>query len=277
MHKPVIGVAGCGAMGLPMAKRLLRTGFTVWGYDIRPHGEFLDFSEYMLDSAQQLSARCDVVISVVRDQVQTEQLLFADDGLIQPGSTMKTLVLSSTLDPNYARKLASQLGEGCCLLDAPMSGAPIAAERGTLSFMLSGDSEHLDRLNPAFMAMGQHLHRLGDNVGAGHTAKVLNNFSAAMSVAVTRQLLELAPSLGLPQEQLFKVMNSSSGQNWFSSGFDEISWSRQGYDRENTIGILEKDVGCFAQAVDGLAAEPLVELKNALLGNLRELRSRELD
>lgn len=272
-----VGVAGCGAMGLPMARQLQRVGYTVWGYDIRPRAEFEEFAERMLDSAAELSGRCDVVISVVRDQQQTDQLLFAEQGLIHDESQMKALVLSSTLDPNYVRGLQAHLPRSVCLLDAPMSGAPIGAERGNLSFMLSGDNDTLDNLMPMFTAMGEHMHRLGDSVGAGHTAKVLNNFSAAMSVAVTRQLMEMGEALGLPQEQLFSVMNSSSGQNWFSAGFGDINWAKQGYSQDNTIGILEKDVGCFAQAVEGLASEQLMDLKRALLANLRELQSLESD
>ena len=277
MKVQTIGVAGCGAMGLPMARQLQSAGYAVWGYDIRPRAEFEEFAGCMLDSAAELSRRCAVVISVVRDQQQTDQLLFAEQGLIHIESQMKALVLSSTLDPNYVRSLESRLPETVCLLDAPMSGAPIGAERGNLSFMLSGESDTLDHLVPMFAAMGKHLHRLGDSAGAGHTAKVLNNFSAAMSVAVTRQLIEMGEALGLPQAQLFQVMNSSSGQNWFSAGFDDINWSKQGYSQDNTIGILEKDVRCFAQAVEGLASEQLGDLKRALLANLRDLKSLESD
>lgn len=270
-----IGIAGCGTMGLPMAKRLQQAGFKVLGFDVREKAQFGSFAPHMLDSARALSQRCEVVISVVRDQAQTEQLLFAEHGLIHNNGKMQVLLLSSTLDPNYARALESRLPKTLCLLDAPMSGAPIGAERGCLSFMLSGDEKQLDKLMPVFTAMGQHFHRLGAAVGAGHTAKVLNNFSAAMSVAVTRQLIEMSEKLGLPQEQLLSVMNSSSGQNWFSSGLDNINWSRQGYEAENTIGILEKDVNCFAQAVQDSASEPLVALRHALLDNLKELKPLE--
>ena len=270
-----IGIAGCGAMGLPMAKRLQQAGFDVLGYDVRAKTEFGDFAEFMLDSASTLSQRCDVVISVVRDQVQTEQLLFAERGLIHDSSRMQVLLLSSTLDPNYARALESRLPKTLHLLDAPMSGAPIGAERGSLSFMLSGDALQLDLLMPAFGAMGQHFHRLGEAIGAGHTAKVLNNFSAAMSVVVTRQLMEVSEKLGLSREQLLTVMNSSSGQNWFTSGFDDINWSKQGFQAENTIGILEKDVNCFGQAVHSLTSTPLITLQQALLDNLKALKPLE--
>ncbi len=259
-------------MGLPMALRLQKAGYPVWGFDIRPSEQFSDFAPRMLNSAAELAHRCDVVISVVRDHEQTEQMLFGDSGLVLANMQCQTLILSSTLDPNYVRALPPRLPASLCLLDAPMSGAPIAAERGSLSFMLSGDTATLDALKPIFSTMGRHFHRLGHSVGAGHTAKVLNNFSAAMSVVVTRQLMEIGTELGIERGQLFDVMNSSSGQNWFSSGFDDISWSRQGYVHENTIGILEKDVNCFAQAVEDLASDELIELKHALLINLKTLK-----
>ncbi len=262
-------------MGLPMARRLHRAGFEVWGYDVKAPQLMGEFAARMLGSAQALASRCDVVLSVVRDGQQTEQLCFGPNGLLGSGSRLETLVLSSTLSPQNAQSLAARLPPEVCLLDAPMSGAPVSAEEGELSFMLAGNEARLASLMPVFQAMGSHFHQLGEAVGAGHTAKVLNNFSAAMSVAVTRQLLLLGESLGLSQAQLLAVMNSSSGQSWFSRRFEEIAWSREGYAADNTIGILEKDVGCFAEATAGLAGEELHNLRSSLLAALAALEPAE--
>lgn len=269
----VVGVAGCGEMGLPMAHCLAAAGHEVWGFDVRACSEFGGFSAHMVSSAAMLAERCDVIFSVVRDSAQTETLCFSAEGLLKQGAQFETLVLCSTLSPGFARKLAQRLPAALCLLDAPMSGAPVGAENGTLSFMLAGDADRLQSLMPLFCAMGESFHLLGDGIGAGHTAKVLNNFSAAMSVAVTRQLLELAPSLGLSQRQLLDVLNCSSGQNWFSQHFEEISWAKESYSKVNTIGILEKDVACFAEASEHLASTELRDLRLALSRALAELKA----
>ena len=76
MGKDVVGIAGCGAMGLPMAQRLADAGYEVWGHDVRPAAEFGGFASRMVADAAGFSSRCNIVISVVRDAAQTRALLF---------------------------------------------------------------------------------------------------------------------------------------------------------------------------------------------------------
>ena len=78
MNKDVVGIAGCGTMGLPMAQRLAAAGYEVWGHDVRPTAEFGEFSSRMVANSDEFSRRCNIVISVVRDAAQTHALLFGD-------------------------------------------------------------------------------------------------------------------------------------------------------------------------------------------------------
>mgnify|MGYP003150798385 FL=1 len=73
-----IGIAGCGTMGLPMAECLLAAGVDVWGHDVRNVDEFGAFAPRMIMDAGDFAARCDIVLSVVRDLRQTEDVCFGD-------------------------------------------------------------------------------------------------------------------------------------------------------------------------------------------------------
>ena len=154
------------------------------------------------------------------------------------------------------------------MIDAPMSGAQVAAEERRLSFMLGGDDAALDRLAPVFAAMGDKHHRMG-GLGAGMTAKVLNNYVAAASAATTRRALDWAKELGLDRRKLLALMHDSSGQTWFGSNFDRIEFARDGYSEDNTIGILPKDV---AAALDG-AGEPDDPIGLAIQNYLKNLKA----
>lgn len=261
-----VGVAGCGQMGLPMARALAAAGFEVWGHDVRPAEAFGDFAPRMLDAAA-FAARCAVVLTVVRDVAQTEALLFGEQALLARGGPLGTLVVCSTLSPRWLAGLPERVPAGLRLVDAPMSGAPVAAQERRLSFMLGGEVAELDRLGPLFAAMGRVSHRMG-GFGAGMTAKVLNNYVAAATVVAVRQALGWADDLGVDRARLLALMHDSSGQTWFGSNFDRISFAREGWDPANTIGIIEKDVRA---CLDAAAAGPEQGFQAAILAGLRAL------
>tara|TARA_B100002003_G_C14121047_1_gene539199 strand:- start:84 stop:917 length:834 start_codon:yes stop_codon:yes gene_type:complete len=277
MSKDVVGIAGCGAMGLPMAQRLADAGYEVWGHDVRPVGEFGEFANRMVGDAAGFSERCNIVISVVRDAAQTRALLFGESqGIVKGLQPPDVLVVSSTLSPRFIRHLSKELPEGLALVDAAMSGAPYRARSGTLSFMLGGPDDVLERLTPLFEVMGEDIFRIGP-ASMGMTAKVLNNYCAATSVVATHRVLGMARALELDERTLLNVMKVSSGSNWFADRIDQIDWASEGYSTLNTIGIVEKDVESALDAVSEHPAVAHAPLDDALLASLRALESLKID
>ncbi|MEM9780658.1 MAG: NAD(P)-binding domain-containing protein [Pseudomonadota bacterium] len=265
-----IGVIGCGQMGRPMAEAMLGASLDVRGFDIRPRSEFDGFARHLVPTAQELGD-CDTLISIVRDIPQTERALF-ETGLVH-SPALRRVVISSTVSPRYIQDLSKRVPPTVALIDAPMSGAPIAAQSRKLSFMLGGDPTTLDKLMPAFQAMGTTHHRLGP-LGAGMTAKVLNNLIAASSVVATRMALDWGTRLGAETEALRKVFHTSSGQTWFGSNFHDITFAREGYDPENTMGILRKDV---ESARDAAPQGTPLDFPDALIAAIRALEPFALD
>jgi 3-hydroxyisobutyrate dehydrogenase len=256
-------------MGLPMARSLAASGFNVCGFDIRPPDEFGDFNNRMIVDPGEFVQSCDVLISVVRDQLQTDALCFDEQAVFRNGTYPDLLVVSSTLSPRYIHSLRNRLPEDVELVDAPMSGAPHAAAQGELTFMCGGSQESISLLTPLFNAMGKHIHHLGA-LGAGMTAKVLNNYVAASSTVAVRRVYEMAAALGFDRDVLRDVMSHSSGSTWFGDRYELISWAREGYEPANTIGILEKDVLSALDAVKNLEIEDC-PLDEAILKSLLEL------
>ena len=167
-----IGVAGLGAMGLPMARRLVQAGFRVVGYDVVQDREYRPVP--FLTDANAFAERSDVLFSIVRDEPQNLELCFEDQAVFRHPQHPKVFVLCSTVAPGFIGELAAQLPDDVTLLDAPMSGAPVAAEEGSLTWMLGGDAAGVDALSPLFSAMGTNLHKLGP-LGSGMAVKLLNN------------------------------------------------------------------------------------------------------
>jgi len=254
-------------MGLPMACRLRDAGIDVWGFDIRPVSEFAGFQDRMITDPAEFASRVDTVISVVRDWKQTQDLCFDVQGIFSNADHPKTLVVSSTLSPRVLTPLGDGLADDVTVIDAPMSGAPYRAENGTLTFMVGGDKAVVAALMSAFRAMGEKVHHLGAG-GAGLTCKVVNNFVASSSVVAVRRAIEAAGALGIQHDTLLDIMRTSSGGTWFGDNFDDIDWSREGYDPENTMGILEKDMMSFLDAMDGESEKDDGAFERAIIDNL---------
>jgi len=267
---PVVGVAGCGSMGLPMAQALQDAGYEVWGLDVRPVREFGSFQSRMREDAAEFASRVEVVVSVVRDVAQSLELCFDRQALFTRTQYPKTLIVSSTLSPRFLPELQSRLPGDVVLIDAPMSGAPHAARLRKLSFMLGGADDALDRLMPLFRAMGQHVFRLGP-LGAGMTAKVLNNYVASASVVAVRRAYARARELGVDLEALRSVMKASSGATWFGDNFRDIDWACEGFEANNTIGILEKDIRSGLDAMRGAERAAPDAFDDALLAAIRAM------
>lgn len=245
-------------MGLPMLQNLQAAGFNARGFDVCDVGVGTDPDAF----ADGLTT----LITVVRDADETDALLF-DVQRLAHAPSLHTIIISSTLSPNFVKGLRNRVPPHIRLIDAPMSGAQVKAKAGTLSFMLGGDTEDLA---PLFAAMGSSTHHMGA-FGAGMTAKVLNNLLAASNTAMTRLILDWADAEGLSETKLLTLINASSGQNWLASGFDEIEFARDGFADDNSIGILFKDV---AAALDIAPDGADTDLPNTVQQAIKSLKPR---
>lgn len=266
----MIGVAGCGRMGAPMLAALRAASFDARGFDIRPPCEFGSLEPIMTDNVADFSRNLDTLLTVVRDIPQTEDVIFGAQGFVA-AKHLSRIIVCSTLSPTYVRDLRARIPGHIALIDAPMSGAQVAARERRLSFMLGGSDSDLDASQPLFDAMGAHFHRMG-RFGAGMQAKVLNNLLAAANTAMTRLALDWADAAGLDANRLLDLIATSSGQNWFASGFDAIEFARDGHTADNTIGILVKDVQSALDAAPEGADTALPRAVQTAIGNLKPRR-----
>lgn len=266
----IIGVAGCGNMGLPMAENLLANGYDVWGYDIRSVNASEDFQNRIVSDARMFASKVDTVISVVRDIAETNALLFDDQAIMCGPDHPTTLIISSTLSPRFIHDLKDRIPEDVVLIDAPMSGTTYRAKLATLTFMVGGESDHVQPLMPLFSAMGSEIHHLGPT-GAGAVCKVANNLCAAAGMVAVRRALTAAEGYGIPQDKLLDVMRTSSGSTWYGDNFADIDWAREGYAPTNTMGIVEKDVKSFVDALEGLDGIESGALEDTIIAEIRKL------
>ena len=240
-----IGIAGCGEMGYPMLKMLLQNNINATGRDIKTSENFKDFGEKYIPSKSDFFFKNNVVLSIVRDTKETEDLLIKNNALLS--KKYVTILICSTLPITYIKKLKKNLPEHFRLIDTPMSGSTIKAQEGTLTFMVGGKNDEVQYIMPLLNILGDNILHIGD-FGKGMSVKLLNNFIAASSVLATRNVLAQINDFGLTKKQLLDVVKCSTGDNWFVQNYDNLNWSKENFKRNNTMGILEKDLLSYIES-----------------------------
>ena len=267
-----IGIAGCGTMGLPMLEVLLKNKIRAFGYDIRSKDNFPTLKNKFISSKTEFFDKSDIILSAVRDIDQTLELCEGHNGLFKL-NTPKTFIICSTLSPAFLKKFFLQSPDNITMIEAPMSGAPMKAKDASLTFMVGSKVNEFEKILPILNILGDKIYHIGE-FGSGMSVKVLNNFVASCSVVAVRHVLSEAENLNITTKQLLDILNSSSGQTWFSENLENIDWAKENYETDNTIAILEKDVKSY---LDGLADsnsssnKAMVNFQNALLNGLKNI------
>ena len=243
-----IGLAGCGNMGLPMLNSMVVKNIDVKGYDIESKKFLSALGSNFEGCKKSFLADRNIIISVVRDEEDTLELCEGDDGLFEQKSK-KILIISSTLSPRFLEDLKCKAPKNITMIDAPMSGATIAAREAKLTFMVGCEKKLFVYIAPLLGLMGKQINHIG-NYGAGMMVKVLNNFIAASSVVSVRHVLHQAQKFELDLEVLFKTIDTSSGQTWFGTNRENIEWFKESFESNNTMGILRKDVLAYIDAFE---------------------------
>jgi putative dehydrogenase len=210
-----VAFIGLGAMGAGMAACLLRHGQAVRGFDIRP-GPLQALAELggqACRSSAEAADGADAAIVIVLNADQAEQAVFGVDGLAQSLPSGTPIVSMSTMSPGRARALAAQATErGLRWLDSPVSGGVERARDGSLITMVGGDAVDLDRVRPILDAFSRDIFHLGP-VGAGSTAKMVNQVLVFCHLAAAAEAMTLCRKLGADPQAIYDVIKTAVGSS----------------------------------------------------------------
>src|SRR5215467_3598673 len=156
-----VAFLGLGIMGRPMAANLVKAGHEVNVWNRTPK----DVPGARTCSTPEEAARGREVIWIcVSDTKAVEQVLFGPNGVADGLEKGALVVDSSTISPSASAQFAEKIRQrGGDFLDAPVTGSKIAAQSGSLIFMVGGKAEVIARLQPLFSAMGKTVIHMGDN------------------------------------------------------------------------------------------------------------------
>ena len=202
-----VAFLGLGIMGRFMAANLVKAGHEVAVWNRTP-GKDVEGAR-TATSPKDAATGVDVVWMCVSDTKAVEGVLFGTNGVEESLTQGMVIVDSSTIAPSATRQFAGRVqSKGVDYVDAPMTGSKIAAESGSLIFIVGGNEAVIAKVKPLFDAMGKQVFRMGE-VSKGQTAKLVMNLQIAMIYEGFAEALTLATRLGVDADTLIPVIQAS--------------------------------------------------------------------
>jgi 3-hydroxyisobutyrate dehydrogenase-like beta-hydroxyacid dehydrogenase len=202
-----VAFLGLGIMGQPMAANLVKAGHevSVWN---RTSGKVVEGAR-SAESPADAATGAEVVWMCVSDTKAVENVLFGPQGVESTIPSGAIVVDSSTISPSAEHSFAELLrAKGVDYVDAPVTGSKVAANAGTLIFMVGGDEAVLAKLDPLFKAMGKQVFRMGET-SKGQAAKLVMNLQIALIFEGFAEALTLATKLGVNVDALLPLIQAS--------------------------------------------------------------------
>ena len=253
-----VGFIGLGIMGQGMVRNLLGAGFdlTVWNRTTSKMEPLLAAGAKSAENPAALARVCDVIITCVSDTPDVEAVIAGDDGVVDGVEPGNLVIDMSTISPQATMALAERLAEkGVHMLDAPISGGSEGARQGTLSIMVGGEAEQVQRARPLFEAMGKTITHVGGN-GSGQTVKLVNQVLVVVNMLAVGEALLFAQAGGLDLEKTLEAVRAGAAGSWMLSNRGpqviERDW-RPGF----TIDLQQKDLRLVLEAADAMGVPTL--------------------
>lgn len=207
-----IGWIGTGIMGYSMCSHVMDGGHEAWVYNrtMSKAQGLLDKGAHEAASPMEVAEKADVIFTMVGYPQDVEEVYFGEKGIFKGLSAGKTVVDMTTTKPSLAVDIYNKAKEiGCFALDAPVSGGDSGARNATLSIMVGGEQEVLDRVLPLLKLMGTSI-VLEGKAGAGQHTKMANQIQIAGTMIGMCEALVYSKAAGLDLQKMVDTISKGA-------------------------------------------------------------------
>ena len=202
-----IGFIGIGLMGLPMAKNLLKAGYSLKGFNrSQKKAEALkEFGAEIATSIDDVVSNSDVVITMLTDDTAINEVMDSSNFLENLKSNA-TVIDMSSVKPTTATKYGNNLkSKNIRYLDAPVSGGTIGAEEASLAIMVGGEQDVFNEALDILKAMGNPT--LVGPVGSGQVSKLANQIIVGLTIGAVAEAITLCEKAGANPNKMIKALS----------------------------------------------------------------------
>ena len=259
-----IAFIGVGNMGGPMAENLLKSGKEIKVFDV---------SNLMLEKAKEkgleivknvkdlINKETSIVITMLPEGKHSKEIYLGDNGIINKVTKDCLLIDCSTIDIETSKEIGkAATDKGIMMIDAPVSGGVMGAQKAALNIMVGGSKEAFDRALPVLNIMGKNIYHAGE-IGSGNGAKICNNMSLGITMIAASESLMLAKRLNIDIKKVHEIMKNASGNSWPISvypplpGLIEGTPSNNNYRPGFSAGMMNKDLKLANECAKSVNAE----------------------
>ena len=247
----LVAFIGVGNMGCPMAENLMKSGKKIKVFDVSKKmtqiakEKNLEVIEHLNDL---ITNDVTTVITMLPEGKHSKEVFMGDNGIINKVSKNCLLIDCSTIDIQTSIEIGKKATEnGIKMIDAPVSGGVMGAQKATLNIMVGGTKEAFELALPLLKIMGKNIFHAG-NLGSGNGAKICNNMSLGIAMIAASESLMLAKRLNIDIKKVHEIMKNASGNSWPISvypplpGLIEGTPSNNNYRPGFSAGMMNKDL-----------------------------------
>ena len=205
-----VGIVGLGRMGLPAGKLLLKKGYTVIGYDRyeEPKAQIVKAGGISASDARTVAEKAKTVIVFVLNDEQVKEVVVGANGLLAGADEETCIICMSTIRKESLEWVAEQCAaKNVGFIDCPCTGGPARADNGTLTLIVAGKNNLLDRCRHIMENLGTIVH-VGEVPGMGQAMKHCNQLLVSVTHAAVMEVILMAKRSGLDERQVCEVIGS---------------------------------------------------------------------
>ena len=260
----LIAFIGVGNMGLPMAENLKKSGKKIKVFDVSK--KTIDIArEKKLDVVDNLNElitkEVSTVITMLPEGKHSKEVFLGENGIINKVSKDCLLIDCSTIDIQTSKEIGKKATEnGIKMIDAPVSGGVMGAQKATLNIMVGGTKEAFDLALPLLKIMGKNIFHAGE-LGSGNGAKICNNMSLGITMIAASESLMLAKRLNIDIKKVHEIMKNASGNSWPISVYPPLPDLIEGTPSNNnyrpgfSAGMMNKDLKLAYECAKSVSAD----------------------
>jgi 2-hydroxy-3-oxopropionate reductase len=274
-----IGFVGLGIMGKPMARNLMKAGYSLTVYDIVGEAveELATEGAKPASSSKEVAANTDKIITMLPDSADSEKAILGPNGVLEGARPGSIVIDMSSIAPSMSQKIAVECAKkGVEMLDAPVSGGEPGAINATLAIMVGGKQEVFDQCYDLMKTVGSNVVLTGD-VGAGNITKLANQIIVAANIEALSEAMVLAQKAGVDPERVFNAVRGGLAGSSVMEAKGPMMLDRN-FRAGFRIRLHQKDLRNVLQTAQELNVPlPVTALVQQMLGALVNDGEQELD
>ena len=268
-----VGFIALGLIGKPMCMNLVKKGFdvTCWNRTASKMDDVVAAGAKAAGSAREAAEGNEFTIIMVNDSPDVEEVILGPNGVIEGAGQDSVVIDMSTISPSVTREIACKLaGKGVHMLDGPVSGGVGGAETGTLSIMVGGDAEVLERSRHVLEGMGTRITHCGSN-GMGQVTKLANNITGQGTLAAVTEGLIFAAKHGGDLEATLSALGGGAAQSWMLENLGARMCDRD-FAPGFMVDTAQKDMRLILQAAEEMNVSlPVTALVTQIFRSAQEM------